>query len=68
LDDGTTIPLNQLFTAKAFTKERLERLDEYIKSEFKYADSGANVEEVFEEDDVPDETDTIGDLIGNQLD
>ena len=68
LDDGTTIPLNQLFTSKAFTKERLERLDEYIKSEFKYADSSANVEEVFAEDDVPDETDTIGDLIGNQLD
>jgi hypothetical protein len=67
LDDGTTVPLNQLFTPKVFTKERLERLDEYIKSEFKYAESNS-VEEVFEEDDVPDETDSIGDLISGQLD
>ena len=66
LDDGTTLALNQLFTPKAFTKERLERLDEYIKSEFKYAESNG-VEEVFEEDDVPDETDSVEDMIENQL-
>ena len=67
LDDGTTIPLNQIFTSKAFTKERLERLDEYIKSEFKYAESGTNIEEVFEDDNTPDETVDVNDLIGNQL-
>lgn len=67
LDDGTTIPLNQLFTSKAFTKERLDRLDEYIKSKFKYAESGANIEKVFEEDDTPDEDDPVGDMIKEQL-
>ena len=67
LDDGTTIPLNQIFTSKAFSKERLERLDEYIKSEFKYAESGANIEDVFEDDNIPDETVDVNDLIGSQL-
>ena len=67
LDDGTTIPLNQIFTSKAFSKERLERLDEYIKSEFKYAESGTNIEDVFEDDNTPDETVDVNDLIGNQL-
>ena len=67
LDDGTTIPLNQLFSAKAFTKSRLERLDEYIKSEFKYAESGTNVDEVFEDDDEPDETVDVNSLIDGQL-
>ena len=59
--------MNQIFTSKAFTKERLERLDEYIKSEFKYAESGTNIEEVFEDDNTPDETVDVNDLIGNQL-
>ena len=67
LDDGTTIPLNQIFTSKAFSKERLERLDEYIKSEFKYAESGTNIEDVFEDDNTPDETVDVNDLIGSQL-
>ena len=67
LDDGTTIPPRQLFTSQAFTKERLARLDEYIKSEFKYAESGADVDGVFEDDDTPDEDTEIGSLIANQL-
>lgn len=67
LDDGTTVPLNQLFTKKAFTKERLERLDTYIQSELKYAD-GTNPEDVFEDDDEPDEDVSVGDMISSQLD
>lgn len=69
LDDGTVIPLKELFTAKAFTKERLERLDEFIKSEFKYAD-GTNPEDVFndENEDEPDEDVPVSDMIKNQLD
>lgn len=66
-DDGTSLPWKQIFCGKVFTKERLERLDEYIKSEFKYAESGANIEDVFEDDNTPDETVDVNDLIGNQL-
>lgn len=68
LDDGTTIPLNQLFTAKAFSKSRLEKLDAYIQSEFKYAE-GTSPEEVFDEDDEPNEDErTVDDMIKDQLD
>lgn len=71
LDDGTVIPLKELFTAKAFTKERLERLDEFIKSEFKYAD-GTNPEDVFNDgdEDEPDEMSEmdVSDMIKGQLD
>ena len=66
-DDGTSLPWKQIFCGKVFTKERLERLDEYIKSEFKYAESGTNIEEVFEDDNTPDETVDVNDLIGSQL-
>lgn len=66
LDDGTTVPLNQLFTSKVFTKDRLERLDKYIQSEFKYAD-GTNPESVFEEDNEPDEDVDVNDMIKSQL-
>jgi len=50
LDNGETITPKELFTSKAFTKERLERLDEYIKKEFKYAE-GVRVDDLFEEDE-----------------
>jgi hypothetical protein len=43
-----------------FTQERLERLDEYIQNEFKYAD-GVQINDLFEGDDV--EAD-----IANQMD
>lgn len=66
-DDGTCLPWKQLFTSQVFTKERLERLDEYIKSVFKYADR-TRPEDVFNEDDEPDESVDAGDLIKNQLD
>ena len=66
-DDGTSLPWKQIFCGKVFTKERLERLDEYIKSEFKYAESGTNIEDVFEEDNEPDEDVSVGDLIKGQL-
>ena len=46
-DDGTCLPWKQLFTGKVFSRERLERLDEYIKSEFKYAD-GVSVDDLFD--------------------
>lgn len=48
-DDGTCLPWKQLFTGKVFSRERLERLDEYIKSEFKYAD-GVSVDDLFDEE------------------
>ena len=56
-DDGTCLPWKQLFTGKVFSKERLERLDEYIKSEFKYAD-GVSVDDLFVEDE-PDKDDVL---------
>jgi hypothetical protein len=59
-DDGSSYPWKQLFTAKVFTQERLERLDEYIQNEFKYAD-GVQINDLFEGDDV--EAD-----IANQMD
>lgn len=62
LDDGTTVPLNQLFTPRVFTRERLVRLDEYIKAQFKYAD-GTTPEDVFNDDG-----DDVDDMIDSQLD
>ena len=49
LDNGETIAQKDLFTSKAFTKERLERLDEYIQSEFKYAE-GVKIDDLFEDE------------------
>lgn len=66
-DDGTCLPWKQLFTSQVFSKSRLERLDEYIQEEFKYAD-GTAPEEVFEEDNTPDEDVSVDDMIKNQLD
>lgn len=50
LDNGETISPKELFTAKTFTKERLQRLDEYIQSEFKYAE-GVKIDDLFEEEE-----------------
>lgn len=65
-DDGTCLPWKQLFSPQVFSKSRLERLDKYIQEEFKYAD-GTNPEDVFEEDNEPDEDVSVGDLIKDQL-
>lgn len=70
-DNGEMFPLSKLFTNKVFTKERLERLDEYIKSEFKYPE-GVTVNDLFDEDvENDEETDSVEqsaeDLIDNQL-
>ena len=70
-DKGEMFPLSKLFTNKVFTKERLERLDEYIKSEFKYPE-GVTVNDLFDEDvENDEETDSVEqsaeDLIDNQL-
>lgn len=65
-DDGTCLPWKQLFSPQVFSKSRLERLDKYIQEEFKYAD-GTNPEDVFEEDNEPDEDVSVGDLIKGQL-
>lgn len=66
-DDGTSLPWKQLFSPKVFTKERLERLDKYIQSEFKYAD-GVGVSDLFEGDDVEESQETtVDDQIKNQL-
>lgn len=66
LDSGETISPKELFSKKAFTKERLERLDKYIQSEFKYAD-GVQINDLFEEDDVPDEDVDVEDMIKGQM-
>lgn len=65
-DDGTCLPWKQLFSPQVFSKSRLERLDKYIQEEFKYAD-GTNPEDVFEEDNEPDEDVSVSDLIKDQL-
>lgn len=71
-DNGDIFPLAKLFTPQVFTKERLERLDKYIQSEFKYAD-GVTVNDLFEEnveDEDEDETETeitTDDMVKNQL-
>ena len=65
LDNGETITPKELFTPKAFTKERLERLDKFIQSEFKYAD-GVKVDDLFEEE-VDDKEETVDDQIKAQL-
>lgn len=65
-DDGSIYPLNKLFSKEVWTKDRLERLDKYIQEEFKYAD-GTNPEDVFEEDNEPDEDVSVDDLIKGQL-
>ncbi len=70
LDNGDMVPLNKLFTPQVFTKERLEKLDKYIQSEFKYAD-GVQVSDLFDEDVDVEETNeqeqSAEDLISNQL-
>jgi hypothetical protein len=65
LDTGETITPKELFTPKAFTKERLERLDKFIQSEFKYAD-GVKVDDLFEEE-TDDKKETVDDQIKAQL-
>ena len=65
LDNGETITPKELFTPKAFTKERLERLDKFIQSEFKYAD-GVKVDDLFEEE-ADDKEETVDDQIKAQL-
>lgn len=64
LDNGETITAKELFTSKAFTKERLERLDEFIKEQFRYAE-GVRIDDLFEEtvDDEPLEDDVEAQLI-----
>lgn len=68
LDSGESVPLNKLFTPKVFTQERLERLDKYIQSEFKYSDN-VSIGDLFEDDDLDEETpeQTSDDMIKNQL-
>ena len=66
LDSGETISPKELFTSKAFTKSRLERLDKYIQSEFKYAD-GVQINDLFEDDDEPNEDVDVEDMIKEQL-
>lgn len=66
LDSGETISPKELFSKKAFTKERLERLDKYIQSQFKYAE-GVQVGDLFEEDDEPDEDVDVEDMIKDQM-
>lgn len=66
LDDGTTVPLKKLFTKGVFTKDRLERLDKYIQSEFKYADC-TNPEDIFKDENEPDEDVTPDEMIKGQL-
>ena len=62
------VPLNKLFTPQVFTQERLERLDKYIQSEFKYAD-GVQVNDLFDEDvdDSVDDEVSTDDMVKNQL-
>lgn len=65
LDNGETITPKELFTPKAFTRERLERLDKYIQEEFRYAE-GVRVDDLFE--DSPGDNDgTVEDQIKAQL-
>ena len=66
LDSGETISPKELFTSKAFTKSRLERLDKYIQSEFKYAD-GVQINDLFEDDDEPNEDVDVEDMVKEQL-
>lgn len=63
LDNGETITPKELFTPKAFTRERLERLDKYIQEEFRYAE-GVRVDDLFEEDI---DNKTVDDQIKTQL-
>lgn len=53
-DDGSVYQLKSLFSKDVWTKERLERIDSYIQSEFKYA-PGTNIDDLFEEDNTPNE-------------
>ncbi len=62
LDNGETITAKELFTSKAFTKERLEKLDNYIKEQFRYAE-GVRIDDLFEEE----EEETVEDEIKAQL-
>lgn len=66
LDNGETISLKELFTSKAFTKDRLARLDEYIQSEFKYAD-GVNLSDIIEEEDDDTQEQSADTMIKTQL-
>jgi RecA/RadA recombinase len=65
LDNGETITPKELFTPKAFTRERLERLDKYIQEEFRYAE-GVRVDDLFE-DSPGDNGGTVEDQIKAQL-
>lgn len=69
-DDGSIFPLGKIFTKEVWTQDRLERLDKYIQSEFKYAD-GVQVGELFEGDEENDEPDgevDVEDMIKSQMD
>jgi RecA/RadA recombinase len=69
-DNGDIFPVNKIFTPQVFTKERLERLDEYIKSEFRYSDSTSVAElfeDVDEEDDEETQEKTVDEEIKTQL-
>lgn len=65
-DNGDVFPLNKLFTSQVFTRERLERLDDYIKSEFRYSDS-VDISGLFDSDDVDEPETSVEDQIKNQL-
>lgn len=69
-DDGSIFPLGKIFTKEVWTQDRLERLDKYIQSEFKYAD-GVQVGELFEGDEENDEPGgevDVEDMIKSQMD
>ena len=55
-DDGNSYPKIKIFTSEIWTADRLKRLDEYIKSEFKYADS-VSVADVFADEDIVEQID-----------
>ena len=55
-DDGNSYPKIKIFTSEIWTADRLKRLDEYIKSEFKYADS-VSVDDVFADEDIVEQID-----------
>ena len=65
-DDGTTFPKIKVFSPEVWTTERLKRLDEYIMSEFRYADT-SGINDLFEDEDGEADEKTSDDLIKNQL-
>lgn len=67
-DDGTAVPLNQFFTAKVFSPERLARLDTYLQSIFAYAKGETDALGMLDEDDTNadfDEDDEMESNINN---